>query len=188
MALHQPFFDVIPVARELISKTKRIASKSVQQSANTITPRRPKPMKTSERPLPKSNDDDSDRPNILKNPFTDEPETMAPREPPKAPPPITRNNGGGGSTHNNSIDRDGVRVTSMFRRSATSHSRRISSGDSVSAFPVSFTQVLTRITLGVEHCIVDILSAQCRGQRQSHDPFSQNHHIKAKPPPPLRDT
>ena len=133
MALHQPFFEVIPVARELISKTKRIASKGVQQSTNTITPRRPKPMKTSERLLPKSKDD-SGRSTILTNPYTDEPETMAPEERPKVPRQISRINGSGSS----SIDRDRVRVTSMFRRSTASHSRRMGSGDNVSTFLVLF--------------------------------------------------
>ena len=154
MALHQPFFDVIPVARELISKTKRIASKGVQQSANTITPHRPKPMKTSERLVPKTKDD-SDQSNILASPFTNEPESMPLGERPKLSPQIARVNGGGSPTSNNPSGRDHARVTSMFRRSTALHSRRTSSGDSVSVFLVLFTQVLT---LGAEHCIVDIIS------------------------------
>lgn len=177
MALHQPFFEVIPVARELISKTKRIAAKSVQQSASTITPHRPKPMKTSERPLPKTKDDPGPS-NILANPFTDEPETMSPEERPKIPSQITRN---GGPIHRNSHDRDRPRVTSMFRRSTTSHSRGTSNGDNVSAFLVLFTRVLM---VGAEHRIVDILSAQHCQQRQPHDPFTpqQYHYLRAKPP------
>jgi len=135
MALHQPFFEVIPVARELLSKTKRIASKSVQQSTSTITPRRTKPMKTSERPLPKVKDD-SDRSNILASPLTDEPEAMAPGERSKTPPQVARINGSGSPAHNNSFDGDRARVTSKFRRSTTSQSRRIS-GDNVSPSPCS---------------------------------------------------
>lgn len=134
MALHQPFFEVIPVARELISKTKRIASKSVQQSTNTITPRRTKPMKTSERPLPKVKDD-SDVSNILADPYTDEPEAMAPGEQPKTPPHMARIHGSSSPTHDNSFDRDHARVTSKFRRITTSPSRRMGSGDNVSVFP-----------------------------------------------------
>ena len=133
MALHQPFFEVIPVARELISKTKRIASKSVQQSANTIAPRRPKPMKTSERPLPKVKDD-TNRPNILANPYTDEPEAMTTGERSKTPPHVARINGSGSPTHGHTHDRDRARVTSMFRRSTISHQRR-TSGENVRAFP-----------------------------------------------------
>ena len=134
MALHQPFFEVIPVARELISKTKRIASKGVQQSTSTITPRRPKPMKTSERPLPKVKDD-TDRSNILASPYTDEPEAMAPGERSKTPPHVARINGSGSPTQGHTLDRDRARVTSKFRRSTISHSRRTSGGDNVSAFP-----------------------------------------------------
>ena len=167
MALHQPFFEVLPVARELISKTKRIASKSVQQSTNTITPRRQKPTKTSERPLPKAKGD-SESSNILTSPFTDEPESMSPVErSPKTPAQVTKFNGSGSPT--SSIDRDRARVTSMFRRATTSHSRSTSSGDKVSAFLVSSARVLT---LGIEHCIVDILSAQRCQQRQSHNSLS----------------
>ena len=167
MALHQPFFEVIPVARELISKTKRIASKGVQQSTNTITPRRQKPMKTSERPLPKAKGDPGPS-NVLPNPYTDEPETMSVVERPKIPSQVTRLNGNGSPTSSNSIDRDRAKVTSMFRRTATSHSRRTSSGDKVSAFVILFTGIFT---LGAGHCIVDILSTQRRQQRQSHNSF-----------------
>ena len=148
MALHQPFFEVIPVARELISKTKRIASKGVQQSANTITPRRQKPTKISERPEPKVKGD-SGRPNILPNPFTDEPEAMSPEERPKIPPQIARLNRNGNPTNSNSFDRDRARVTSMFRRTTTSHSRNMSSGDMVSTSPMFFhpgTHILHRVS------------------------------------------
>lgn len=135
MALHQPFFEVIPVARELISKTKRIASKGVQQSTSTIAPRRPKPMKTSERPLPKVKDD-TNRSTILASPYTDEPEVMATGERSKTPPHVARINGSGSPPHGHTLDRDRARVTSMFRRSTISHSRRTSGGgDNVSAFP-----------------------------------------------------
>jgi len=128
MALHQPFFEVIPVARELISKTKRIASKGVQQSTNTITPRRQRPTKASERPPPKAKGD-SGRSNILASPYTDEPEVMSPGERPKIPPQIAKPNGSGSPSHSNSINRDRAKVTSMFRRATTSHSRSMSSGD-----------------------------------------------------------
>jgi hypothetical protein len=119
MALHQPFFEVIPVARELISKTKRIASKGVQQSSHTITPRRPKPTKTSERPSQKSRGD-SDKSHILAGPYADEPEAMD-------PPQIEGTDGNGSQTHISSFDRDQARVTSMFRRNTLSQSRRMSS-------------------------------------------------------------
>ena len=164
MALHQPFFEVIPVARELISKTKRIASKSVQQSTDTVTPRRHKPTKTSERPVPKVRGD-SGQSKILPSPFTDEPEAMSPRERPKIPPQI---NGGGSPTNSNTPNRDRAKVTSMFRRTTTSPARSMGSGDKVSALPVLFAQALT---LDTEHCIVDIISAQRRQQHQSHNPF-----------------
>ena len=140
MALHQPFFEVIPVARELISKTKRIASKSVQQSTDTITPRRTKPTKTSERQPPKAKDN-PDRLKILPSPFTDEPEVMTQGERAKTPPQIARINGSGSPTDSNSFDRDRARVTSMFRRTTTSHSRI--GGDNVSASPVLLTQTLS---------------------------------------------
>lgn len=121
MALHQPFFEVIPVARELISKTKRIASKGVQQSTSTITPRRLKPTKTSERPPPKSKDD-SDH-HILAGPYADEPEAME-------PPRVAGANGSDSPTQSRSLDRDRAKVTSMFRRNTVSQSR---SGDLISS-------------------------------------------------------
>lgn len=126
MALHQPFFEVIPVARELISKTKRIASKGVQQSTSTITPRRQKQKKASERLLSKPKGD-SGQQHILPSPYTDEPEAMT-------PPQITRVDGSSSSTstsHNDSSDRDRTRVTSMFRRNTASHSGK-TSGDLIS--------------------------------------------------------
>jgi len=169
MALHQPFFEVIPVARELISKTKRIASKGVQHSASTIAPRRQKPMKTSERPGPKVKDD-SDQSNILAGPFAEEPETMTSGERPKIPLQTTRINGSGSTIHSSSFDRDRARVTSMFRRSTTLHSRKMSSSDSVSVLLVLFAQVLT---FDAGHCVVDILSAQHRQQHQSHGSFGE---------------
>ena len=122
MALHQPFFEVIPVARELISKTKRIASKSVQQSTSTITPRRLKPTKTSERPLPKFKDD-SDKSRILTGPYADEPEGMD-------TPHTAGSDESGSQSHSNSFDRDRTKVTSMFRRNTALQSRGMSmSGD-----------------------------------------------------------
>jgi len=164
MALHQPFFEVIPVARELISKTKRIASKSVQQSTHTITPRRQKPTKTSERSLPKTKGD-SGGSTVLSTPLTDEPEAMSPVERPKIPPQIAGHHRSGSSTRRDSSDRDRVKVTSMFRRKTMTHSRNTSS-DKVSAFPVLSSQLLT---LGAGHRIIDILGAQHRQQRQSHE-------------------
>jgi len=117
MALHQPFFEVIPVARELISKTKRIASKGVQQSTSTITPSRLKPTKTSERPPPKSKSKgDSDKPHILAGPYADEPEAMD-------PPQMAGTDGNGVQTHSGSFDRDRTKVTSLFRRNTLSQSR-----------------------------------------------------------------
>lgn len=119
MALHQPFFEVIPVARELISKTKRIASKGVQQSTSTITPRRLKSTKKSERPPLKSKGD-SDRSNILAGPYADEPEAMDPL-------PVAGSDGSGSQIHSGSLDRDQARVTSMFRRNTLLPPRRMSS-------------------------------------------------------------
>ena len=119
MALHQPFFEVIPVARELISKTKRIASKGVQQSTHTITPRRMKPTKTLEQPPPKSKGS-SDRSHILVGPYADEPETMDPSQ-------IAGTNENGSPPQRSSFDRDQTRVTSMFRRNTGLHSRKMSS-------------------------------------------------------------
>jgi len=132
MALHQPFFEVIPVARELISKTKRIASKSVQQSTHTITPRRQKPSKTSERPLPKIGE--SGGSHILATPFTNEPETMSPVERPKVPTQFAGPNGSGTlrSIRSGSFDKDRARVTSMFRRK-TSHSKTTSSDKGIAS-------------------------------------------------------
>jgi len=165
------------VARELISKTKRIASKGVQQSASTITPGRQKPMKTSERPGPKAKDD-SDQSNILASPFSEEPEIMTLGERPNVPLQITRINGSGSTIHSSSFDRDRGRVTSMFRRSTTLHSRKMSSADSVSVLLVLFIQVLT---LDAGHCVVDILSAQPRQQHQSHDSLRGYQCLKTKP-------
>ena len=146
MALHQPFFEVIPVARELISKTKRIASKSVQQSTHTIAPRRQKPSKTSERPLPKV-DGDSGRTTILARPLTNEPETMSPVERPKIPQQLAGLNGSGGSTRSDSFERDRARVTSMFRRKTSSHSRGASDKVRVAPSPVQpGTNALRRVS------------------------------------------
>jgi hypothetical protein len=119
MALHQPFFEVIPVARELISKTKRIASKGVQQSTSTITPRRLKTIKAPER-HPTKPQDNSDRKNILPGPYADEPETMS-------PPQADETDGSENNpTNSGSFDRDRAGVTSLFRRNTLSHSRKTS--------------------------------------------------------------
>jgi hypothetical protein len=160
MALHQPFFEVIPVARELLSKTKRIASKSVQQSTNGTTSRRQKPTKMSERPLPKLKGGEGT--NILASPFTEEPEVMTTAERPKSPPQITRVNGAGHPSRGNSFDRDKARVTSMFRRSTTSHARSMSSGDHVSLRIRVSPSGNSRRCAG--HCVVDLVGTHHRRQ------------------------
>jgi hypothetical protein len=119
MALHQPFFEVIPVARELISKTKRIASKGVQQSTNTITPRRLKMVKAPERHTTKPQDG-SDHKNILAGPYADEPEVMSPQQADETDG--SENN----PTHSGPPGRDRAKVTSLFRRNTLSHSREMS--------------------------------------------------------------
>ena len=119
MALHQPFFEVIPVARELISKTKRIASKSVQQSTDTITPRRLKTKGPPERD-PTKLQDDSDDTNILAGPYADEPETMSPQQADETDESESN------QTHSGSFDRDRAKITSLFGRNTLSHSRKMS--------------------------------------------------------------
>lgn len=111
MAFQQPFFEVFPVARELLSKTKRIASKQ-SPSMDVVTPRPTSSGKLRKPPQAvKDGNSEHDLRKVSKSirMFVEEPESMDSVTTPTEP---TKNAGAGVTRHR-------PRVFSIFRRNTS---------------------------------------------------------------------